>query len=188
MIKTRDWRRTKAMWISVLEKRTGEGLNAWNRRIRKQTFDDARQLRVWLSGQNVSGYAQQLLVMEHSGYPEFILATAEELIEKQYANCPQLRAIYDAIIDAAAACGEVTVQARKTYVSLIAPRRTFARVQRTTKTRVDLLLRLAGQRPGGRLQPSNIHETMRLQISLATPDEVDSEVQKWLRRAYVDNS
>jgi hypothetical protein len=52
---------------------------------------------------------------------------------------------------------------------------------------VDLGLRLEGQQPGGRLQPSNIHETMRLQISLTSIDEVDLEVLNWLQQAYEQN-
>ena len=40
--------------------------------------------------------------MERFGYPDFLLATADELIEKQYADRPQLRPVYDAIIAAGA--------------------------------------------------------------------------------------
>jgi hypothetical protein len=83
--------------------------------------------------------------------------------------------------------GELTVQARKTYVSLVTPRRTFARLQPTTKTRLDLGLRLEGMEPGGRLKPSKIHETMKLQVSLSAPEQVDAEVLGWLRRAYEEN-
>ena len=122
--------------------------------------------------------------MERFGYPDFLLASADELVEGQYEDRPHLRPILDAILDAAAGLGEVTIQARKTYVSLVSPRRTFARVQPTTKNRVDLGLRLDGQKPGGRLQPSKIHDTMRLQISFTTRDEVDSEALDWLQRAY----
>jgi hypothetical protein len=60
-------------------------------------------------------------------------------------------------------------------------------VQPTTKKRVDLGLRLEGQEPGGRLQPSKLQETMRLQISLSSKDDVDPEVLEWLRRAYDQN-
>jgi hypothetical protein len=185
---TRDWRRNREMWMRVLEKQTGEGVNVWNQRIRKQSFDDELTLRAWLSRQRVTGYAQSLLVMERFGYPDFVTATADQLIEGQYGDRGHLRPIYDAIIEAAASCGELVIQTRKTFVSLVSPRRTFARVQPTTKTRLDLGLRLDGRRPGGRLQPSNIHETMRLQVSLTAPDQVDAEVQKWLQQAYVQNS
>jgi hypothetical protein len=122
--------------------------------------------------------------MERFGYPDFLLASADELVEGQYGDRPHLRPILDAILDAAAGLGEVTIQARKTYVSLVSSRRTFARVQPTTKNRVDLGLRLDGQKPGGRLQPSKIHDTMRLQISFTTRDEVDSEALDWLQQAY----
>jgi hypothetical protein len=147
------------MWVRVLEKQTGEGLDAWKRRIASKRLHDERSLRAWLTGQGVTGYAQSLLVMERFGYPDFVLASADQLIDRQYADRPNLRPIYDAIVSAATRCGDVVIQARKTYVSLVTPRRTFARVQPTTKTRVDLGLRLDRQRAGGRLQPSTLHET-----------------------------
>jgi hypothetical protein len=125
--------------------------------------------------------------MERFGYPDFYLSSADELVDGQYADRPQLRPIFDAILEAALGLGEVIIQARKTYVSLVTPRRTFARLQPTTKDRIDLGLRLEGQQPGGRLRPSKIHETMRLQISLTAPGEVDDEVLGWLQMAYKQN-
>ena len=53
---------------------------------------------------------------------------------------------------------------------------------------VDLGLRLEGDNPGGRLTPSKIHETMPLQISLTSPEEVDVEVLGWLEKAFEKNS
>ncbi|HEX6052182.1 MAG TPA: DUF5655 domain-containing protein [Gemmatimonadaceae bacterium] len=126
--------------------------------------------------------------MERFGYPDFLLATADELIDAQYEDRPGLRPIFDAIVAAAMRLGKVTVQARKTYVSLVSPRRTFARIQATTKGRVDLGLRVEGVAPSGRLQPSRIHETMPLQIGLSTLADIDDEVVRWLRRAYDENS
>jgi Domain of unknown function (DUF5655) len=187
MARIRDWKGMRDMSARLLKERTGEDVDAWNRRIKKERFNDEKTLRVWLTKQGVTGYAQSLLVMERFGYPDFLLASADELVEGQYEDRPHLRPIFNAIIDAAAGLGDVTIQARKTYVSLVSPRRTFARVQPTTKNRVDLGLRLDGEKPGGRLQPSKIHETMRLQISFTTRDEVDSEALDWLQRAYDQN-
>jgi Domain of unknown function (DUF5655) len=182
-----DWHGMKEMSARLLMERTGEDVDAWNERIQREHFNDEQHLRAWLAEQGVTGYAQSLLVMERFGYPDFYLASADELIDGQYADRLQLRPILDAIIEAAAGLGEVIIQARKTYVSLVTSRRTFARVQPTTKNRIDLGLRLEGQKPGGRLQPSKLHETMRLQISLTSPEEVDSEVLEWLQRAYDQN-
>ena len=187
MSETRDWQGMRDMSARLLKERTGEGLNTWNQRVKAEGPNDEKSLRAWLTRQGVTGYAQSLLVMERFGYPDFMLASADELVDGQYADRPQLRPIFDAIISAAAGLGEVIIQTRKTYVSLVTPRRTFARVQPTTKKRVDLGLRLEGQKPGGRLQPSKIHETMRLQISLTAPEEVDSEVLSWLQQAYEQN-
>jgi hypothetical protein len=187
MNEIRDWRRNREMWIRVLETQTGKGVDKWNRRIKKERLDDERSLRAWLTEHGVTGYARSLLVMERFGYPDFLLASAGELIDGQYADRPQLRPIFDAVISASMGLGEVIIQARKTYVSLVSPRRTFARVQATTRNRVDLGLRLEGQILAGRLQLSRIHETMRFQISLTAPCDIDSEALDWLQKAYDQN-
>src|SRR5213594_4545077 len=137
MAQTRDWHGMKDMSARLLKERTGEGVGTWNRRIQRERLGDEESLRVWLTKQGVTGYAQSLLVMERFGYPDFLLATADELIDGQYADRPKLRPIFDAIIDAAAGLGKVTIQARKTYVSLVSPRRTFARIQDRKSTRLN---------------------------------------------------
>lgn len=188
MSETRDWKGMKEMSARLLKERTGEDVETWNLRIRSEHFTEEGNLRAWLTARGVTGYPQTLLVMERFGYPGWYHASADELIRGQYADRPRLRPILDAILDAAAGLGEVIIQARKTYVSLVSSRRTFARVQPTTKTRVDLGLRLEEQEAVGRLQPSKIHETMRLQISLTSPEELDSEARDWLQKAYEQNS
>lgn len=182
-----DWQEMIRMSSRLLKERTGEDVETWKKRIEKEKFRDEQQLRKWLSDQGVTGYAQSLLVMEQFGYPAFMRASADELIAGQYEDRPHLRPILDGLLAAAASLGPVTVQARKTYVSLVTSRRTFARIQPTTKQRVDLGLRLEGLQPGGRLAPSRIHETMPLQISLTSPDDIDAEVLNWLQRAYEQN-
>ncbi len=187
MTTTRDWRSMLDWSARLLKERTGEDVATWNRRIAQEQLNDEKSLRAWLTKLGVTSYPQSLLVWERFGYPDHLLASAEDLIEGQYADRPQLRPIFDAIINAAAGLGEVTIQARKTYVSLVTQRRTFGRIQPTTKSRVDLALRLEGHKPAGRLQPSKIHETTRLQISLTSVDDIDSEVLNWLQEAYNQN-
>lgn len=187
MEKTRDWKHYRGMWVRVLGKQTDKGLDYWNARITQEKLADERRLTAWLAKRGVTGYAKQLLVMERFGYPDFLTATAPELIEAHYADRPHLRPIYEAIVAATHNLGDVVIQARKGFVSLVTPRRTFARVQATTKNRVDLGLRLDGMKPGGRLQPSRFHETMKLQISFSRLDEVDAEAVSWLKKAYDQN-
>ena len=113
-------------------------------------------------------------------------ADADELINGQYADRPGLRPVLDAVLAAAPALGPVTVQARKTIVSLVSPRRTFAAVQPTTKSRVDLGLRLDDMEPAGRLLAAkNLNSgSMNLRIALTGPGDLDEEAIGWLRRAY----
>jgi hypothetical protein len=116
------------------------------------------------------------------------LASAAGLIDGQYADRPRLRPVLDAVLAAVPGLGAVTLQARKTCVSLVSPRRTFAVVQPTTKNRVDLGLRLDHAGPAGvsRLQPArNVGSgSINVRIALTAPGDVDEEVLGWLRRAY----
>ena len=43
----------------------------------------AASLRRWLETQGVQGYAQSKLVMERFGYPQFLTASSDELVEGQ---------------------------------------------------------------------------------------------------------
>ena len=187
MTQIRDWQSMKDMSARLLRERTGLDVASWNQRIRDQQLKDEQALRIWLTEQRVTGYAQSLLVWERFGYPDFLQSSADGLIQGQYSDRPQLRPVFEAILSAAAGLGEVTIQARKTYVSLVTARRTFARIQATTKQRVNLGLRLKGQKPSGRLQPSRIHTSTPLQISLTAPEDVDAEVLDWLQKAYDQN-
>jgi hypothetical protein len=112
----------------------------------------------------------------------------QALIGAQYADRPQLRPVLDAVLAALPPLGPVTVQARKTMVSLVGPRRTFAVVQPTTKSRVDLGLRLDNERPGGRLLAARDIGAANLRIPLTAPEDLDTEALGWLRRAYDENA
>jgi hypothetical protein len=166
---------------------TGQDLPSWNARVRAEGPGEEAGLRAWLAGQGVTGYSANLLVRERFGYPDWFTASSQELIDGQYADRMALRPILEAIIEAANGVGEVVVQARKTYVSLLTPKRTFARVQATTRTRVDLALRLDSGLAGGRLQPSKIHENTPVQLSFARAEEVDEQAIAWLARAWRAN-
>ena len=131
MPQVRDWQEMKEMYARLLMERTGKDVVYWNQRIKEEGIQDEANLRGWLNRQDVTGYAQTLLVWEQFGYPDWMQSSADNLIEGQYADRPHLRPIYDALIEAAVGVGEIAIQTRKTYVSLVTPRRTFARIQPT---------------------------------------------------------
>lgn len=187
--KIESWQKQTQWMADLLKKRTGEDLETWNARIRELNFASEEALRGWLAEQAVTGYSRDLLVMERFGYPDFLSASADELINGQYADRLDLRPILDAVLARVATLGEVSVQARKGYISLVGPRRTFGAIQPTTKRRVDLGLRLDGQAIGGRLESAKSMGSgqVTVRIGLAAVDDVDNEVDTWLTRAYHAN-
>jgi hypothetical protein len=114
----------------------------------------------------------------------------EALIEGQYADRPQLRPVLDAVLAVLPGLGPVTVQPRKTLVTLFTPRRAFAAVRAATRDRVDLGLRLDDTQPGGRLLAAgNVGGGgVTVRVALARPDDIDDEVRDLMRRAYAENS
>lgn len=188
MAESQSWQEMQAWMVQLLE-RSGDDLSTWKTRIAELAPADEPALRKYLDEHGVRGYAQMLLVFETFGYPDFFTASADELIDAQYADRPQLRPVLDAVLATAAGFGDVTVQARKGYVSLVT-RRQFALVRATTRSRVDLGLRLEGVEPEGRWERAKSlgNDTITLRTGLTSADDVDDEVQEWLHRAYVENS
>ena len=187
----RTWQGMRDWSAQLLERATGKDVAAWNRVIARRGFANESALRKWLTAQGVTGYAQMLLVWERFGYPDFMTAGADDLIGRQYADRASLRPILEATLAALPGMAQVAVvQSRKTYVSLVSKRRTFAVIQATTKNRVDLGLRLRDQRPGGRLKPGKAvgNGSMTVCLPLSSPTDLDDEALGWLKRAYDENA
>jgi hypothetical protein len=190
MPEMRTWQAMRDQIYRQLERQTGEGVEAWNRKIKAEAPADEPALRTWLSERDVTGYPAMLLAWETFGYPDFLTASADELIDAQYADRPHLRPILDAVVAAVSALDGAELQARKTYVSLISPRRTFGIIQATTKKRVDVGLRLDAVEPDGKLllAKSLGNDTITRRIALESVDDLDDAALAWIRRAYEANS
>lgn len=197
MVDAKDWREMHEWSAQLLRRQTGQTVDDWNRTIRETGIASRDELQDWLKTRNINGYAQQLLIMERFGYPEFLLKTAEELVEEQFADRVHLRPVFDEVIEAGVGIahqGLVEVQARKTFVALRTRRRKFAVVKATTKTRIDLGLRIVDlnsghQRFAARLQSAKVlrDDTMTHRIALTRLEDVDDEVCYWLAVAYEQN-
>jgi hypothetical protein len=173
----------------ILVRRTGDSVEVWSARVRELGDVDEARVREWLTAEGVLGYPRMLLVMERFGYPDFMLASADELIDGQYADRPRLRPILEEVLLHAAEIGEVDVQARKTWVTLMTPKRTFALVRATTRDRVDVGLRLPGATPGARLltAPGLGNDYVNVRLALHTVDDVDGAFVDFLKLAYEAN-
>ncbi|HVW40166.1 MAG TPA: DUF5655 domain-containing protein [Amycolatopsis sp.] len=182
---TTAWAQMREWSAGLLLRGTGHDVAEWNRRVADKGIGTEADLRAWLKEQGVTGYAQMLLVMERFGYPDFLTADAGTLVDGQYADRPALRPVYDRLVALASGLRDVSVGARKTYVTFSTPRRKFAVIKATTRRRVDLGLRLDGVEPAGRLESPKVlrDDALTARIALATPDDVDDEVGEWLARA-----
>jgi hypothetical protein len=185
----RTWQEMRERIEQILVRRTGDGVEVWSGRVRELGDVDEARVREWLTAEGVLGYPQMLLVMERFGYPDFMLASADELIDGQYADRPHLRPILDEVLLRAAEIGEVDVQARKTWVTLMTPKRSFALVRATTRDRVDVGLRLPEATPEGRLLTASGlgNEYVNVRLALRTIDDVDDAFVDFLSRAYEAN-
>ncbi|HTJ66989.1 MAG TPA: DUF5655 domain-containing protein [Actinospica sp.] len=190
MPEMRTWQAMHDRIHRQLERQTGEGVAAWNAKIRAAAPADEPALRAWLEERDVTGYPAMLLAWETFGYPAFLTASADELVEAQYADRQDLRPIFDAVIAAVSSLEGAEIQARKTYVSLIAPRRTFGIIQASTKKRVDVGLRLENVEPEGRLllAKSLGNDMITRRLAFESVEDLDDEALGWIRRAHEANS
>jgi hypothetical protein len=119
-----------------------------------------------------------------------VLDDPEDLVGQQYADRSRLQPVLDAVLALVPGLpGPVTVQPRETLVSLATPRRVFALLKPTTKSRVDLGLRLDSMgEPVSGLLPARNLGTANVRIPLTNADQVNAEVRDWLRNAYEENA
>ena len=71
MPEMRTWQAMREQIQDQLRRRTGEGVEEWNRRIAGRAPADEPALRAWLESQGVTGYPENLLVWETFGYHNY---------------------------------------------------------------------------------------------------------------------
>jgi hypothetical protein len=179
-----------AKWMETVkanfEGATGKPVEAWVARAKKQGLDrDEKAARKWLRD-------HEGLTMVQANYVllELFAGSAPDedaLLEAQYSGKKAaLRPIYDRLAKAARALGkDVMIAPRKSQVTF-ARHVTFAVVRAAAADRVDLALRLPGEKPTARLvanaraagsDPTHI-------VALGSAADVDAKVVKWLELAY----
>ena len=77
---------------------------------------------------------------------------------------------------------------KKTYISLRTPKKQFALLQPSTKTRVDIGLNLKGVDPEGIAEAAGSWNSMVThRIKITEVKQVNSELKEWLQKAYEAN-
>ncbi|WP_395399746.1 DUF5655 domain-containing protein [Arthrobacter sp. UC242_113] len=186
----RTWKSMVDSNQALLLRKSGHDVHWWAERGHSAGVKSDAELRAWMRTEHgITGYAQYAVSWEMFGYPEFMLRDADELLDGQYRDHPNLRPIANTLLAWAAAHPGVEIQMRKGYISLHTSRRKFAQVTRANRTAVDVTLRLEAQ-IGERLKAVKVRagDFFDRKVRLTSEDQVDRDFLDFLETALEQNS
>jgi hypothetical protein len=182
-------------WIDSLPQKTGRSLDEWLRLIEEQGPPAEKERRDWLKaehglGTNSAGWLAERSVGKggEDGDPEAYLRAAVGYVEAMFAGGKApLRPIYDELLRLGlAAAPDVKACPCATIVPLYR-NHVFAQIKPATKTRIDLGFALKDTPATGRLIDTGgfaKKDRITHRIPIASLNEIDGEVRRWLRVAY----
>jgi hypothetical protein len=185
-------------WVAMLKTKTGRSLEEWLALVKRDGPKGEAARREWLKKEHGLGTNSAWWLAERAGDnpgprdddPEAYLETAAAYVEEQYAGKREpLRPIYELLLKLGRGTGKgVKVCPCKTIVPLYREH-VFAQIKPSTNTRVDLGLALAkhtGKVPTRLIDTGGKEKKDRIthRIPIERVDQIDAEVQKWLKVAY----
>ena len=168
-----------------LEEKTGKSLAQWIEIVKKSKLEKHGEIMKFLKGDHGMTHGFANFVTLKAREADAGSHDADDLVASQYAKKADLKPIYDKLIEAIEPMGsDIEFVPKKANVSC--KRKTqFALIQPSTKTRMDLGLKLKGVDPGGRLEDSGPFGAMCThRIQLTDISDVDDEVIGWIKEAY----
>jgi hypothetical protein len=182
-------------WIATLKEKTGRNLEEWLDLIQKEGPPTVKDRREWLKKEHKLGTNSAWWLAdgadgkgEEDGDPEKYLEAAARYVEAMYAGAKAgLRPIHDRLIDLGLKLGkDVRICPCQTIVPLYR-NHVFAQIKPTTRTRLDLGFALKDAKAVGRLVETGGYakgDRITHRIPLTSFEEIDDEVDRWLRTAY----
>ncbi len=109
-----------------------------------------------------------------------------DLVKNQYKGKEDLIPIYEKLLSIVESFGkDVTISPKKASVSVIRKKQ-FALIQPSTKTRIDLGLKIKEKPTTDRLENSGPFGTMCThRVKLSELSQIDGELKEWLKEAYL---
>jgi hypothetical protein len=187
--------------IASLKEKTGRTLQEWVVFVNKSGPATEAARRDWLKADHGLGTNYAWWIAERSvgkggddDSPEAYLKAAEKYVKEMYeAKKAGLRPIHDALLDVALGLGkDVKVCPCQTMVPLYR-RHVFAQIKPSTNTRIDLglcltpLLKEARKKIPARLVDTGgfaKKDRITHRIPITSVDQIDDEVERWLKTAY----
>jgi len=168
--------------IDNMPEKTGKSLEEWKSVLKGKLFDKHSQAVNFLKKEYgvTHGFANTIVSLSKKRND-----TPEDLITNQYEGKENLLPIYKNLISYMTGLGsDVKIVPKKTSVSIIRKRQ-FALIKPATKTRIDLGLKIKDKPTTERLENSGPFGTMCThRVKVSAVEQVDGQLQKWLKEAY----
>jgi len=169
----------------LLEK-TGKSLEHWVKVVRVAKIEKHGEIIKFLKSEHefTHGFANFVAHMTRESAASHF--DGDDLIAAQYDGAKaHLKPIYDLLLSEILKLGsDIDVAPKKASVSL-RRKKQFALIQPSTKTRIDLGLKIKGKEPVGRLETSGPFGSMCThRVQLTDISQVDADVVNWLKEAY----
>jgi Domain of unknown function (DUF5655) len=120
--------------------------------------------------------------------PAAYLATAEAYVEQMFAGPKAgLRPLYDALLTLGLSIGKDTKACPCKTIVPIYRRHVIAQIKPATRTRIDFGLALGNTKTPKRLVDTGgfkKKDRITHRIEVASIDDIDDELQRWLKKAY----
>ncbi len=177
-----------AKMVAQLKSTTGRNIDEWLKLTRASGKAKHGELVSWLKAEHgiTHGYANLISHQTFRSDSASMRNEGEDLVGAMFTGeKAALRPIFDALLQGIHAFGgDIEESPKKGYLSL-RRKAQFATLHPSTKTRLDLGLKLKGVEPIGRLEAAGSWNAMMShRVRIAEVREVDAEVLAWLRKAY----
>lgn len=172
----------------LLEK-TGHPLSHWIEVVKRAGIKKHSEMIKFLKADHgfTHGYAN-FVAMKARG-ADAASADPDDLIEAQYSKGKEaLKPIYQLLVEKISAIGEeIEFVPKKSSVS-VRTKKQFVLIQPSTKSRIDLGLKLRHKATEGRLEGSGPFGSMCThRVQLFAIEDVDEELMGWIKEAYAES-
>lgn len=173
--------------LSNMPEKTGKALEEWFAILESKNFEKHGQMLTFLKDEHglTHGYANTIALLfrqKAAGGPP----KDKDLIAAQYEKKPNLKPIFEKLVDLVQSFGpDVEFAPKKSYVSLRRSRQ-FGIIQPSTKTRMDIGLNLASdvKVSGCLIKGDRWNGMCTHRLEIQSGEEITSEMIDWLRKAY----
>jgi hypothetical protein len=182
-------------WIATLKEKSGRSLEEWLELVKNEGPPLEKERRDWLKNEYKLGTNTAWWLAERAegkgsedSDPDAYLKAAAGYVEEMYKGGKAgLRPIHDRILKMAVKLGkDVKVCPCQTIVPLYR-NHVFAQIKPATQKRIDLGFALKDRKATGRLIDTGgfaKKDRITHRIPISSVDEIDAEVERWLKTAY----